>query len=74
MSLLLQNSTKSALDQKMRAYWLIRTPALTEQEIASIQIVTEGALGWRSNRQSFPNGERAFATTVVECLDEQDLW
>ena len=34
MSLSLQNSTKIALDEKMRGYWPIRTSALSEQEIA----------------------------------------
>ena len=42
MSLSVQNSTNIALDEKIRGYWLIRTSAKTEQEIASIRIVTEG--------------------------------
>ena len=37
-SLSLQNSTKIALDEKMRRYWLLRTLALTGQEIAGIRI------------------------------------
>ena len=41
----LQNAKKIALDEKMRGYWLIRTSALSEQEIAGIRIVTEGVTG-----------------------------
>ena len=37
--------TKIALDEMMRGYWLIRTSAMSEQEIASIRIVTEGSTG-----------------------------
>ena len=44
-SLSLQNSTKIALDEKMRGYWRIRTSALSEQEIAGIRIVTEESIG-----------------------------
>ena len=64
----LQNSTKTALDEKMRGYWLFRTSALSEQEIAGIRIVTEGSTGLvrreRSIRQSFRDGERKLAMTV----------
>ena len=45
MSLSLQNSTKVALDGKMRGYWLFRTSASSEQEIGGIRIVTEGCTG-----------------------------
>ena len=45
MSLPLQSSTKIALDKKMRGHWLIRTSALSEQEIAGIRMVTEGSTG-----------------------------
>ena len=41
----LQNSSKIALDEKMRGHWHIRTSALSEQEIAGIRIVTEGSTG-----------------------------
>ena len=44
-SLPLQNSTRIALDEKMRDYWLIRTSALSEQEIAGIPTVTERSTG-----------------------------
>ena len=44
-SLSLQNSTRIALDEKMRDYWLIRTSALSEQEIAGIPTVTERSTG-----------------------------
>ena len=40
MSLSLQNSTQVALDEKMRGYWLVRTSALTEQEIAGIRSIS----------------------------------
>ena len=45
MSLSLQNSTEVALDEKMRGQWLMRTSALSEEEIAGIRIVTEGSTG-----------------------------
>ena len=45
MSLSLQNATKIALDEEMFGYWVIRTLALSEQEIAGIRIVTEGSTG-----------------------------
>ena len=45
MSLSLQNSTKIALDEKMRGCWLTRTSALSEKEIAGVRIVTEGSTG-----------------------------
>ena len=44
-SLSLQNSTRIALDEKMRDFWLIRTSALSEQEIAGIPTVTERSTG-----------------------------
>ena len=45
MSLSLQNSTEVALDEKMRGQWLMRTSALSEEEIAGIRTVTEGSTG-----------------------------
>ena len=45
MSLPLQNSTKIALDEKMRGHWLVRTSALLEQEITGIRIVTDRSTG-----------------------------
>ena len=45
MSLSLQNSTKIALDQKMRGNWFIRTSALTEKEIADTRLIVEGCTG-----------------------------
>ena len=40
MSLSPRNSTMIALNEKMRCYWLVRTSALSEQEIAGIRFVT----------------------------------
>ena len=45
MSLSLQNSTKIALDEKVRGNWLMYTSASSEQEIACIRIVTERSTG-----------------------------
>ena len=45
MALPLQKSTKIALDGKMRGRWVIRTSALSEQEIGGPRIVTEGSTG-----------------------------
>ena len=52
MSQPLQNSTKIALDEKIRRYWLVRTSALSEQEIAGIRIVTEGRTGLSAVKKS----------------------
>ena len=64
MSLSLQNSTKIALDEKMRGVWLIRTSAPSEQEIARIRIVTEGSTGLSSVK-------RAIQQTIVSRRREQ---
>ena len=40
MSILLQNEANTALDEKMRGYWLIGTSALTEQEISGVRVIT----------------------------------
>ena len=45
MSLSLQNSTKIALDEKMRGYWRMFTSALSGREIAGVRIITEGSTG-----------------------------
>ena len=64
MSLSLENSTKIALDEKMRGYWLIRTTALSEKEIADIRIVTEGSTGLSAVK-------RAIQQTIVSRRREQ---
>ena len=71
MSLSVQNSTKIALDETMRGYWLIRTSAFSEQEITGIRIVTEGSTGLSAGKRAIQQiivsrqRERKFAITVV---------
>ena len=72
MSLSVQNSTKIALDEKMRGYWLIRTSAFSEQEITGIRIVTEGSTGLSAVKRAIQQTivsrqrERKFTMTVVD--------
>ena len=63
MSLSVQNSTKIALDDKMRGYWLIRTSAFSEQEMS-----TGLSAGKRAIQQTIVSRqrERKFTMTVVD--------
>ena len=45
VSLSLWNSTRIAVDEKMRGYWLVHTSAFSEQEIAGIRVLAEGSTG-----------------------------
>ena len=71
MSLSVQNSTKIALDETMRGYWLIRTSAFSEQEFTGIRIVTEGSTGLSAGKRAIQQTivsrqrERKFTMTVV---------
>ena len=57
-SLSLQNSTRIALDEKMRDYWLIQTSALSEQEIAGIPTVTERSTGLSALKKAIQQTHR----------------
>ena len=67
-SLALQESTKIALDQEMRGYWLVRTLALTEQEISGIRIIMQGNTDLSTSADDRFDASRLNAHHISVCV------
>ena len=74
MSLSLENLAKITLDEKMRGYWLVRTSASSEHEIAGIRIVTEGIMGLSALKRAIQQtiGSRWREEVRADCREQED--